>query len=361
MAHTQLNSEISANKLPEKMNAYLYYGPSNIRLESILTPKVNEEELLVKIEYSLTSGSSLKAYKRGHPVLVNKDLPSPFGHQLSGVVVEVGKKTKNFSVGDKVIVMNTAPCGECHYCKRKRYSLCENLTFLNGAYAEYIKIPEKIVKKNTHKIPENLNFKLAALTESVAVVMHGIERSKVEKGKTVCIIGTGPIGLLFTAISKSMGAKVITIGRSGEKLKLAKELGADYTFENTDCLEEEIKKVTNGSGPEIVVEAVGKTDTWDLATKIVAKGGLVNFFGGCKKGSTVEIDTFKLHYEELELIGVFHHTPDFVRQSIQLLSNEGFQALINNKIITHEFPLNRLEEALLLQEKGEAIQIAIKP
>lgn len=351
--------------IPDQMSACLFYGPYDIRHEKIPTPKINENEILVKIKAALTCGTDLKTFQRGHPLLI-KSIPSTFGHQFSGVVAKVGKNIKSFQVGQRVVALNSTPCFKCHFCTKEQFSLCENIEFLNGAYAEYIAVPENIVQHNTYEIPENINFETAASLEGLAVVMHGIERSEIKSDKTVCIIGTGSIGLMFVSLAKLNGAKVISIGRKDFKLKTAKQLGADQVlnaieFKDPAQLIKKVNDLTNGIGPDIVIEAVGLPETWELATKMVSRGGLVNFFGGCKKGSKVEFDTYRLHYDELKLIGVFHHTPKHVQTALNLLRNTSFQEKVFEKIITHIVPLRDLEKAFLSHQSGDAIQVAVKP
>ena len=346
-----LKRDCKEKSIQEEMYAVLFYGPQDIRYEKISIPKINENEILVKVKTVLTGGTDLKTYERGHPVLIKK-VPSPFGHQFAGEIARIGGKVNNFKIGQKVVAMNSAPCFKCEYCKEEKYSLCEDLIFLNGAYAEYIAIPERIVKHNTYEIPHGINFQSAAIVESLAVVLHGLDRSGVKKGKTVCVIGTGSIGLLFVLLSKIFGANVISLGRKEEKLKIAKEIGADFVG---------VLHATPLQQPDIVIEATGQPEVWELATKIVRKGGLVNFFGGCKKGTKVELDTYRLHYDELKLIGVFHHTPKYVQEAIQLLKdNPRIESKIS-KIITHKMPLSDLEKAFKLQKEGKAIQVAIEP
>ncbi|OGI20526.1 MAG: hypothetical protein A3B68_02925 [Candidatus Melainabacteria bacterium RIFCSPHIGHO2_02_FULL_34_12] len=347
------------------MNACLFYGPYDIRNEKISVPQINDNEILVKIKAALTCGTDLKTFQRGHPLLI-KSIPSTFGHQFSGVVVKTGTNVKNFSVGQRVVALNSTPCYQCRFCIKEQFSLCENIEFLNGAYAEYIAVPENIVKHNTYEIPGNIPFEAAASLEGLAVVIHGIERSEISSDKTICIIGTGSIGLMFVALAKLNGAKVISIGRKDYKLNAAKNLGADYVlnmteFGNPEDLQKKVNNLTNGFGPEIVIEAVGQPETWELATRLVTRGGLVNFFGGCKKGSKVELDTYRLHYDELKLIGVFHHTPKHVQTALNLLKNGSFHEKVFEKIITHIVPLRELEKAFLMHQSGDAIQVAVKP
>ncbi|MBI3590831.1 MAG: zinc-binding dehydrogenase [Candidatus Melainabacteria bacterium] len=357
-------NEESVEQIPELMNACLFYGPHDIRYEKVPTPKIRDNEILVKVKVALTCGTDLKTFQRSHPILI-KSTPSTFGHQFSGVIEKVGRNVKNFSTGQRVVALNSTPCYKCGFCAKEKFSLCENLSFLNGAYAEYIAVPADIVQYNTYQIPDNISFEAAASLEGLSVVVHGLERSQVTSDKTVCIIGTGSIGLMFCAIAKLNGAKVISLGRNAFKLELAEKLGADHILNIEELSEQEliekIKYLTDGNGPEIVIEAVGLPETWELATKLVSKGGLVNFFGGCKKGSKVELDTYRIHYDELKLIGVFHHTPKHVKIALNLLNNTNFQEKISEKIITHTVPLRELEKAFLMHKSGQAIQVAVKP
>lgn len=353
------------DQIPDLMNACLFYGPHDVRYEKVSIPKINENEVLVKIKAALTCGTDLKTFQRGHPLLI-RSVPSTFGHQFSGVIVRTGKNVRDFYVGQKIVALNSVPCFKCKYCMKEEFSLCENIDFLNGAYAEYIAVPESIVQHNTYEIPSDMSFETAASLEGLAVVVHGLERSDMSSDKTVCVIGTGSIGLMFVTLAKLSGAKVISLGRKDFKLQIAQSLGADYAlnvnqYVESESISKKISEITGGNGPEVVIEAVGVPETWELATRLVSRGGLVNFFGGCKKGTKVELDTYRLHYDELKLIGVFHHTPKHVQAALNLLSNSTFRQKVFDKIITHILPLRDLEKAFLMHQSGEAIQIALRP
>jgi len=204
------------------MKAVLFYGPQDIRYENTMIRPLKKGEILVKVKAALTCGTDVKTYRRGHPVLI-KNIPSGFGHEFSGIIENVAEGVENLKVGDRVVCANSAPCGECFYCKREEYNLCENLDLLNGAYAEYIIVPERIVKKNTLILPEDLPFHKAAFSEPLANVVHGVERTNIKAGQTVGIIGIGPIGLMFARVAKLKGARVIVAGRNKEKLRLAED------------------------------------------------------------------------------------------------------------------------------------------
>lgn len=339
--------------LPEKMGAILFYGPQDLRYEQVNIPEIQDSEILLKIKAAIVGGSSYKTYLQGHPVLVNKDLPSPFGHQFAGKVVRVGKKITKFKVGDRVVAINSSPCFKCKDCNKQNFHLCENISFLNGAFAEYLKIPANITKHNAYIIPPHISFEVAAELESLAVVLHGLEKSEVTKESTVCVIGTGNIGLFFTLLAKEKGARVIAVGRNENKLKLAKEMGADQVLDIKDSRLQDYN-------PDIVIDAVGKPEIWELAVKLVSKGGVVNFFGGCKEGSKFELDTYKVHYKQLKLIGVFHHTPLYVKKAFELLcSSDNLQEKIKNHIISTRIPLAEIKKAFKLHKEGRVVQTVI--
>ena len=189
-----------------KMKAIRYYAPNDIRYEETKIPELKEGEILVKVEAALTCGTDVKTFRRGHPVLIKKT-PSGFGHEFSGVVEKVDESVVNVKIGDRVVCANSAPCGECFYCKREEYELCENLDLLNGAYAQYIVVPKRIVEKNTLIIPNNLTFAQAAFAEPLSNVVHGIAKTPIKKGDVVGVMGIGPIGLMFALLAKLKGVE----------------------------------------------------------------------------------------------------------------------------------------------------------
>lgn len=343
------------------MNAVRFYAPENIKYEETDIKDPKNGEVRVKIEAALTCGTDLKTYRRGHPVLIKKT-PSGFGHEFAGVVEAVGKNVTNFVVGDRVVAANSAPCGECYFCKRGLYNLCENLEFLNGAYAEYINVPERIVKKNMIRIDDDLSFEKAAFCEPLANVVHGIANMDIQKGQTVAVVGIGTIGLMFVRLAKLKGAKVIAAGRNPLKIKLAKEFGGadeviDLTkYKNPDKIM--LSLTEEGKGFDAAIECVGLPAIWERMFKLVRKGGMINLFGGCKSGTTINIDTRRLHYDELKVIGVFHHTPQYFREAYELISSGKVDV---EKLITHVMPLSQTEQALKMVAESKAIKVLLKP
>jgi len=342
------------------MQAVLFYAPGDIRFDEIPRPRPGPGEILVEIRAALTCGTDLKTYKRGHPVII-KQVPAVFGHEFSGLIAGLGAGVEGWSLGQRVVAANSAPCGHCFYCRRDRHSLCENLAFLNGAYAQYISVPAPIVEKNLLSLPDSVTFRQAALVEPLACTVHGIERSGIGLGDWVCVIGHGPIGLMLTRLAQLKGARVIVVGRNPFKLEMARRFGAEALVDIAAVADpvQAVRDLTpRGRGVDVAIEAVGLPETWEQAIAVTRPGGLVNLFGGCKSGTAIRVDTRRLHYDELDIIGVFHHTPRYVRAALDLISSGQIDA---DALLTHEMPLERLEQALQLVERGEALKVAITP
>ncbi len=344
-----------------KMKAIQYWGPKDIRYEEVSVKPLEKGEVLVKVESALTCGTDVKTFRRGHPVLIKK-IPSGFGHEFAGVVAQVADDVENFKVGDRVVAANSAPCGECFFCKREEYNLCENLDLLNGAYAQYIVVPERIVKKNMLLLPNDLSFDKAAFCEPLANVVHGVERTDIKAGQTVGIIGIGPIGLMFAKLCKLKGAKVIAAGRNPMKLMLAEKFaGVDEIidlkkYENPEKI---FLDFTEGrKGLDVAVECVGLPEIWERMFSCVRLGGTVHFFGGCKSGSTVTFDTTKMHYGDIKMMSVFHHTPKYFRQALDLIASGQVPV---EKLITNTIGLRDLQSAMEQHIAGQAIKFLVKP
>jgi L-iditol 2-dehydrogenase len=279
---------------------------------------------------------------------------SVFGHEWAGDIEKIGSDVDDFKVGDRVVAANSVPCYKCYYCKIGRHSLCENLEYNNGAYAEYIKIPGNILKKNTYKIPEKINYREAALLEPLACVVHGIERSDINAGDMVVINGAGPIGLMFVVLAKLKGALVISVDLSDERLGYAREFGADYIINGSrvDDQVQAVKDLTEGRrGVDVAVDATGIPRVWEMAILMCRKGAVVDLFGGCVPDTSINIDTGLIHYSELTIKGIYHHTPYYVKKAFDLIASEKIDTA---KFITADMPLEKLIGALELmgQQKG---------
>ena len=342
------------------MKAAMLYGVKDLRIEDVETPKVGAGEVLVRVKAATTCGTDLKIFHRGYVEKVIK-LPTVFGHEWAGEVVEVGEGLEWPRKGMRVRAGNSAPCLRCVMCGKGKYNLCENMIWLWGAYAEYIKVPAHMVRVNMQEIPLHISYEEAAITEPLACVLHGVEEARVKLGDSVAIIGAGPIGLLHLLTVKKMGAeKVIMVDVVEERLEFAKKLGADATVNaGRENVEEKIRGLTGGYGADVVIEAIGKPETWEQALKLVRKGGTVLEFGGCPPGTEIRVDAEQLHYGETTVLGTFHATPLHFRKALNLIASKTIDVA---PLITRKMPLERIREAFeILSTAKNEIKIAIQP
>jgi L-iditol 2-dehydrogenase len=311
------------------VRALLYHGPGDLRVEEVPRPDPGPGDALVQVEVALTDGTDAKAFRRGHPLLL-AETPSPFGHEFCGIDVATGRR---------VVAANSAPCGSCPPCRRGEETLCENLRpFLNGAYAEFLLVPERIAARNLLPVPPTLAPEVAALVEPLACCLHGVERAQVEAGQTVTVLGPGPIGLMLCAAARDAGARVVAVGGRPERRELARSFGAEPG---------------EGAGADVVVEAVGTEAAWQDALALVRPGGTIVFFGGRE----IAVDTFRLHYEELTLRGAFHHTPRHVRAALAFLASGAYPW---ERLITHQVGLEEIAR-LFRDPPDDLLKAAVLP
>lgn len=308
--------------MADSMRAVVFHGPGDLRLEQIPVPTAGLGEVVVRIKAALTCGTDFKAYRQGHPVLLAQT-PSPFGHEMAGTINEVGSGVATLHEGQRVVVLNSAPCDRCFFCEQGTSELCDHLDLLNGAYAEYIRVPAHITRHNVHPLPDHLSFSEAALAEPFACALHAVDKMRLQQGETIAVIGAGNMARLLICALKAEGARVLVLGRNPERLRLAKAAGADEVIDlarEPDRAAAVRRRTAGGRGADGVIEAVGKPETWALSVEMARKGGRICLFAGCAFGSRAEVDTHRIHYDEITLFGVFHHRPSYVRQALELLS-----------------------------------------
>jgi L-iditol 2-dehydrogenase len=305
----------------EQMQAVILYGAEDLRLETVARPVAGPGELVLRVGAATTCGTDLKVYRRGYHAQMLRP-PTTFGHEVAGTVVEVGQGIEAFQAGDRVVALNSAPCGECYFCRRDQPNLCADLLFNNGAYAEYMRIPERIVTKNTLLLPADLPFEHAALTEPLACAVRGFEETGAQAGDTFVVIGAGPLGLMFLRVASIAGCRVIALVKRTDQVNSARHFGADHVVQLSDGADvvAETRALTEGNvGADVVVECVATPESWEQAVAIVRKGGTVNLFGGPPSGTRVSFDTNRLHYGDITLKASFHHTPATCRRAFDLI------------------------------------------
>jgi len=341
------------------MLAALLYGREDLRLEQVGEPSPEAGEVIIQVTAATTCGTDLKVWRRGGHAKMLKP-PTLFGHEASGRIVAVGKDIQNWQIGDRVVANNSAPCMKCFFCQRQEYSLCPDLTWNNGTFAQYLKIPAPIVAQNLLAIPPDLPDELAAMTEPLACVLHGVARSNVKGGDRVVVLGDGAIGLMFVAVLAQQSVQVLLFGGRDRRLQIGQKLGAAQTYNHRQLVDipTVVKAQTDGWGADVVIEATGIPTVWETAIACARPGATVNLFGGCPRDTKITVDTEQLHYSELTLKGVFHNTPQHVRASLDLLSSRviPFELLISDRR-----PLQDLEQVFHDMQQRQVIKVAIYP
>ena len=347
------------------MLAAVLYGQEDLRLEKVEDPTPKAGEIVLEVDVATTCGTDLKVWRRGGHAKMLKP-PTLFGHEAAGRIVALGSDVTGWKIGDRVIANNSAPCMDCFYCNRGEYSLCQNLIFNNGTFAQYQTIPAQIVQYNLHKIPEGMPMALASLTEPFACVLHGVLRSGLRDKQVngikpnVVVIGDGAIGLMFVGAIALQQANVTLFGGSDSRLEIGRKFGAQHTFNHhqIDSIENRVKDLTQGMGADIVIEATGIPQVWETAIACGRPGSTINLFGGCPKETAIQVNTELLHYSELTLKGVFHNTPDIVRQSLETLARHElpYELMVND-----QQPLEQLEQVFQDMKARKTIKAAIRP
>jgi L-iditol 2-dehydrogenase len=345
------------------MRAAVLHGREDVRIEQVEVPALEPGDVLLRTKVALTCGTDVKVFRRGyHARMITP--PSVFGHEVAGVVEDVAPGAdgveEGVEPGTAVVVANSAPCSECYYCRHDSPSLCDDLLFWNGAYAEFARIPARVVRHNLVPLEEGVGFREAAMVEPLACVVRGVEESWIGRGQSVAVIGAGPIGLMFVALARLRGAHVTVVGRNSGRLARARDLGAEATIVTAperDLAEQLRSHSPHGHGHDVVIEAVGHPDTCEAAIRAVRKGGVVNLFGGCPADTRIGIDSQRLHYQELTIKSTFHHTPESVRKAFRLIADGHVDP---NAFISGEASLDRLPDVLRRMARGgEGLKTAI--
>jgi len=343
------------------MRAAVLHGQADVRVESVALRPPGPGEVLVRVKAALTCGTDVKVYRRGyHARMITP--PAIFGHEVAGVVEAAGDGVSDWPPGTPVVAANSAPCGRCGFCRAGRESLCDDLLFWNGAYAEFALIPARIVGRNLLRLPAGLPFSHAASAEPLACAVRGVEVAGVAAGQPVAVIGAGPIGLMLVALCRLAGARVVAAGRRPERLAAALALGAQAAVSagpDADLGARLRAASPEAGGFDVVIEASGSVAGSEAAIAAVRKGGRVNLFAGCPADARVGLDVARLHYEELTLTSSFHHDPRAFREALRLIAERRVDPAA---WITAEAPLAELPDVLRdLAEGAGGLKTAIVP
>lgn len=338
------------------MRAAYLVEPGKIDICDRPQPTPSPGEVVLRVQCALTCGTDLKAFRRGHPFI---PMPGPFGHQYAGTIAAVGGDVQGFEPDMPVWGANSAPCGQCGPCRRGRPNLCERLEgeLLLGAFAEYLRIPVRVVQRNLLRRADGIPARRAAFLEPVSCVVHGLRILDWTEVDRVLVLGLGAMGQLFLQLLPEFtGAAVVAAGRHADRLALARSYGPAQVLDVDDGPLWEL--LDDADGFDCVIECTGKAAGWKGAFDAVRPGGQVELFGGLPRGSVFEVDTYRLHYQEIRLLGSFHFDPHDVRAAADILQGDQVQV---DGLITGELPLEQLGHALERMAAGVGIKYAIDP
>lgn len=336
------------------MKAAVWYGGKDIKIEDVPTPKIKDDEVLVKVKAVSICGSDLHAYmgvsKRRIPPLV-------MGHEFSGEVVKLGSSAKGLKEGERVVLEPVLSCGNCIPCRRGRSNICENMKLvglhLSGAFSEYVSIPAS----KCHKLPDSVSFEEASLVEPLAVAVHAVNLTSLDKGEDICIIGSGAVGLMTLQVVKNTNAgKISAVDTLDYRLELAKKLGATTTINAKK--EDPVQKVLANGGVGTVFEAVGHQKTVQQALAMVRKGGKVTIIGMLE--ATMELGMLDVTVKEIEIRGSYGYTSNDFKQALKLIAEGKVKV---KPLITHVLPLKDIAKGFEILSKGseDVIKVVLKP
>ncbi len=325
------------------MKCCILKGPAEVEIAEVADPVPGPGDIVVRVEAALTCGTDLKAFTRGHPKM---PWPTPFGHEFAGEIVAVGEAVERFRPGEAVLSANTGPCGRCFYCRHGQENLCETLMdeMILGAFAEYVLVPERVVRTNVYPKPGGLPYEQGALLEPLSSVCFGLDHlppAARRDDAVVLVIGAGPVALLWLVVLKTAGTgTVIVAGRKRWRLAVARRFGADQVLGEDDDVAAAVAQATSGRGADAVIECTGQPEVWERAPAYARRGGTVILFGGCPAGTAVRFDTYRLHYDGVQICSPFHFRPRDVSEAYRLLchADVDWGAFITSRVALEDVP-----------------------
>lgn len=337
---------------PERvMRAAVLHGAEDVRMEDVPIPVPGPGEILARVDVASIDFTDRKVYLRGqHPMI---KIPGLFGHEWTGTIVEVGSGVETqWRVGQRVVAANSAPCLPdedpiCRQCRRGRPSMCENIQYNNGAFAPYITIPSRLVRANLHAIPEGISSEQVVFTEPYACVVHAVRRIPVQPSDVVVVFGAGPMGLfMVNALRHRYGPDlvIVALDRFDHRLCVAEAMGATHALNTMNRSSPEVLRAAIGRpDADVVIEVIGAAETHSEGLGLVGRGGTLVSFGGVAPGQILAVDIGRLHYEEIGILPIYHHTPPDVGEAVrQLVAGQ----VPVERLITARLPLSELRRAL---------------
>ena len=350
--------------IPTTMQAAVYRGKDDVRLETVPVPAIGRGEILVRVHTCGICGTDLKKISTG-----SHSAPRIFGHETSGMVAAVGEGVHNFRAGDRVMVFHHIPCGKCFYCRHKTFAQCETYKKVGctagfepsgGGFAEYVRVMDWIVERGTVRIPDGVSYEQACFVEPVNTCMKGIETLQLRSGETVLVIGQGPIGIILSVLAKRTGALVITSDLYPQRLTISKSfsLGNAIDASRTDAVKV-VRERTEGRGADAAILAVGGNGLIRAAMDAVRPGGRVLLFAQTVRGEAT-IDPAAVCVDEKTLLGSYSASVELQEESARFVMGREMELA---RLISHRFPLSSGVEALHLaaHPQPDSMKIVIQP
>jgi len=356
--------ETDPHLVPATMQAAVYRGVNDVRLETVPVPTIGPGEMLVRVHSCGVCGTDLKKISTG-----SHSAPRIFGHETSGVVAAVGEDVSDYRPGDRVVVFHHIPCRECFYCRNKTFAQCATYKKVGctsgfepsgGGFAEYVRVMDWIVEHGTVRIPAHVSFEQACFVEPVNTCMKGIEALGLRPGEIVLTIGQGPIGIILSMLAKRAGATLITSDLYAERLRIAESFAIGHTIEVSRVnLLEPVRELTEGRGADAVILAVGGNSLIRTAMDAARPGGRVLLFAQTQHGEAV-IDPAAVCVDEKTLVGSYSASVDLQEESVRFVMN-GETDL--ERLVSHRFPLSASRQALDLaaHPQPSSMKILIQP
>jgi L-iditol 2-dehydrogenase len=364
-AATQVGGYLGDQALPAIMNAAVYRGVNDVRLEQVPVPSIGAGELLVRVHTCGICGTDLKKIATG-----SHSAPRIFGHETTGVVVATGKGVEEYQIGDRVMVFPHIPCGDCYYCEHKVFAQCPTYKKVGatagyepsgGGFAEYVRVMDWIVNRGgVVRIPDGVSFEQASFIEPVNTCMKGVETLRLVAGETVLVMGQGPIGIILSVLARRCGARVITSDLFPQRLTIAKTYGLN---ENIDASASDtvqvIKEMTEGRGADAVIVAVAGNGLIRPAMDATRPGGRVLLFAQTQHGEAI-IDPASVCVDEKSLLGSYSASVDLQEESVRFVLGREMDL---ERLISHRFPLTESIDALHLaaHPKPDSMKVVIQP
>jgi len=347
----------------QTMKAIEYYAPGDIRVGPVPIPKCGADEIRAKVDACAVCGTDLKTYIHGNPRI---KAPMIMGHEFTAIVETVGEKIKDFRAGQRIVMATSVSCGACSYCWRGLNNLCLNLSPMgfsyNGGMAEYITIPSQALK-NGHvvKVPEGVKAEHAALAEPVSCAVNACGNCHLKQGDAVLVIGAGPMGIINACVARHLGAEKIMIAETNPvRIEKARAFGFELLVNpNSQDMRKAVLDFTGGIGADVVIVAAPAREPQEQSLDLVRKQGTVCLFASLPaSNSMLSLDSRKIHYNELHIVGSSDSTPAHVTRAVAMIAAGQIPA---DKIATHILPLDDIFQAFDLMQSGEALRVVLKP